>query len=555
MYRDSRAYNRICKKMTAPSPDRDDAEKESIDGGEDIGVSYRLQYRRHFLPRHSRLTHEPQDPSSDFRTSMSEPSTNSPPHSVARAQNGQRAAMSGGLESGHRPYERRWQMGRDASRGRPMHLTSWSEVEAHIHHRGKWDGYQRMLVEFGLDPDQLLPPAARRETPRLLYAEQPGCWLYPQDLERSYLLDELLTTGLFTDDSGRMALKNDSYRHWGAKHIFVLFAPHRALGETTLLPARFHRRHRNTSYGGLGIHGPVLEHIRQTFELLEDLLAAAAHDPLDFVKRVRDALARDLPAMSRRLLPGNASNAELATLGGRLARLDLEAARRPLAAGRAACATETSWCDLWQRVNGTFFGRPVGDISPLLNRYLLAITDPSRMAEKLFSLPGQAQDDFLALAGLVDDDSQFWIVGWERGSGSLVRTLGERREAITWQELRELAAEGRTGGPTAVVEYLAIAANGIYLVGDPFDGESAFERRVSQLCLDATGCSFPRISMPEPFADEPSYYLDTFDPDLRARASERLERFFAAPSGFEACAMFTGRERSPGANRPWASPL
>lgn len=406
-----------------------------------------------------------------------------------------------------------------------LHLTSFRDLERHCHNEAKYAGYQRLLTDFGIDVSRF---AALATPPRLILAEQPGCWFCADDLLRFRLFRVLTGTLGFGARSGVLSLASDAFTCRGIKKLFFMFQLHRELGPVPLVGAAFLRRNRNRTYHALRIAGSTYERVATILDLSLAMLDSAAVSPKAFAEETMAIFRAGVRSGLRPLLPAASDRGSLVRLALRLAEHDLRAARRPLAAARRALADGISWVPYWDGVNGAFFGARVGKLGPLFNRFLLAVADPLRMARQLLRLSRHPAGRPLAVAAIFGEGEKYRMVYFDpQRNRFFYRPSGGARRDLDWTRIRSLAACGRTGGPAGTLEYLLMAAAGIYLVADPCDGLNRFERQAREIHQRYTGLPFPYVALDSDGEYPAIDYLRIFEPDFEARAQATLDRFFA----------------------------
>lgn len=406
-----------------------------------------------------------------------------------------------------------------------IHLTSFRDLERHCRNEAKHAGYERLLVDLGIDVSRF---AVLATPPRLILAEQPGCWFYADDVIRHRLLRVLTGTLGFHATSGVLSLASDAFTCRGVKRLFLSFQLHRELEPVALVGAAFQRRHRNRTYHSLEISGSTHERMATILDVSLAMLGSAAESPRAFAEATTAIFQAGLRPGLRPLLPASSERRGLLELGRRLAEHDLAAARRPLAAARRELADGVSWARYWDRVNGTFLGARVGDLGPLLNRFLLAVDDPVRLSRQLARLSRHPAGQPLAVAAVFAEDEKYRMVFFDPARGRFFyRPAGRARREISWTRLRALAEDGRTGGPAGTLEYLLMAAAGIYLVADPDDGSSRFERRAREIHRRYTGLPFPYVALASDGVYPATDYLRLFEPDFEPRTQAAIDRFFS----------------------------
>ena len=404
------------------------------------------------------------------------------------------------------------------------HLTTFRDLERHCRNTAKQAGYQRLLSDLGIDRDSF---SRLVQHPRLILAEQPGTWFCGGDMMRFRLLRSLLETGRFHDTSGVMSLASDAFTCRGVKRLFMMLDFHPRLGPVPLLGAGYIRRHRNRIYSALPIAGAARRRIAAIFEVCDRMLAAAASSPDAFAQELIAIFEAGVSPGIRPLLPARSDRGSLRKLGVELAEYDLEAARQPIASARLELRDGDSWASTWDRINATFLGSEIGDLGALFNRFLLTVEDPHRAARRLMRLTDHPAAEPIPIAGIITDDEKYRMVFFDpTGSRFFYRPRGSRRQDLCWQEIRALAENGRTGGPSGVLEYLMMAACGIYLVADPGDGRSRFETQARKIHERYTGLPFPYVALTALDRKPPTDYLSIFRQDFEDNCQEALERFF-----------------------------
>ena len=415
----------------------------------------------------------------------------------------------------------------DASPARSarIHLTTFRELERHCHDEAKHGGYQHMLRELGIDTVSF---AELVEQPRLLIAEQPGNWFYSDDLIRFRLFDVLKQTRDFHQSSGVLSLAIDGFSSRGLKKYLHLLHFHEKAEPVPLVGASFLRRYRNRVYSALPLSGSAYERMVTILDSCITMLTSAQISPNAFAEEVLAIFRGGLRSGIRPLFPRRADRRGLRELGTHLAEYDLEGAKSPLLAARQELRRETSWADYWDRVNASFLGTRIGRLGPLLNRFLVTVEDPVGMSHNLIRRCEFPVSEPVAVAAIITDDDKFRVVFFDPTENSFFYCprVGTRC-VIAWRQVRRLAEQGRTGGPSGTLEYLLMAASGIYLLTDPSDGYNRFERLARRIHEHYTGLPFPVVSFVKDNARTSYTYLEMFEPAFEDRCRLILERFFA----------------------------
>ena len=359
----------------------------------------------------------------------------------------------------------------------------------------KPQAYERMLCDFGLDPERLIPSGTR---PRLVYAEQPGCWFTPQDRMRCELLRDLVQRSRLFDRraSGFYYLSNDGFTSTGDKQVLLWFELHPAVQPVRFVGSRFIRRHRRKTYSSLQIAGPTHERIQNVFDLCEGLLTSAAISPIAFVRWCQEKNEEGVWPGVRCLLP-RGSRRELAALGDRLrSHYRLLDAHRHLVQTARLLRPGMSWTDYWNQVNRQFFNSEVRALDPILNRLVLAVRDPVQLSRTLIRTTGHPGDEPIPVIGVIAAKNTYRMVHFDPLQTCFFYETGnDQRVLIEWDEIVEMARVGLTGGPSGTLEYLLFAACGFYLIVDSTDSVQPFHRRACRIHREYTGLKFPWISL------------------------------------------------------------
>lgn len=405
------------------------------------------------------------------------------------------------------------------------HLTSWRELRAHLRDERKVPAYVRLLTDFGIDADRL-DVSGRR--PRLILAEQAGAWFEPEDRLRVGLLAALSRREIFDDaGSGAVQLAHDALSHRGIKRHFLRHHLHARLPPVNYLGSPFLRRHQGRSYASLRLAGAARERVAEIFEISERMLTAAMDSPPAFAREVAAIFDAGVRDGLRPMLPANRDRRSLEEIAVRLAELDLLAACRPFREVRRMLSVDVAWPALWRRVNEVSLGVTIGDLEPIVDRFLLAVSDPRRMARSLIAASCHPPGEPIVVAGIVTDEDVYRMVVYDPADDRFYLRFASRpRSAISWEEVRAHASAGRSGGVARVVKYLMMAASGFYMVADPRDGFTGFERRADEIHRRRVGRRFPWVSFPVPFAG-PGAYLSSFGPDFAAHRRAATREFFA----------------------------
>lgn len=407
---------------------------------------------------------------------------------------------------------------------RRFHLTSWREVQDHLGDADRWSRYRRLMLDFGIDPD--IVSQGERQAPRFLYAEHPGNWAYPADVIRIRLAAALAQR--FGGAAEILQFDNDVFRMNGIKRFFTQWCLHPQLPWVSLVRAKdaragqlWHRR----VYGSIRLAGTSRQSLIDKFTVALELLRCVADGkpPLELLNGSWSPSAREV-------LGGPWSRGTARQLAESMAMSRLDAAQLPLTTGLDLLRDQPTWSTLWQRINSTFLGQPVGRIDPIFETFLLAIRDPEKMARKLASMDGV---DRVPVAAMVEH-GEFRLVIYDCGRRRFLalRSTGDTDgKVVVWDDVRRQALEGRGGTPSATVEYLMMAAQGFMVVCDPYDGQTPFEQRVAQLHQQAVGRRFPWVSLKHRFIDSHcGSYLDCYHVGLDQFAQKKIDDEFFTES-------------------------
>lgn len=410
-------------------------------------------------------------------------------------------------------------------RNADIHLTSLRDLERHFHNESKHAGYERLLIEFGIDVGKF---SALVQSPRVILAEQPGCWYYGYDLMRGRLLKLLKEANICHESSGALSLATDGFSCRGFKKYVVQLQFHPRLMPVQWIGAAHFRRHRNRVYSALPIDGSAHERIATIFDICLSMISSARISTSAFVDEVTGIFAAGVRPGARPILPSRGDKKSLRELGENFRKYDLGSARQPLARARQELREGLSWVNYWDRVNELFLGTPVNSLAPLFNRFLLTVADPVRMARNLIKLTRHPVGEPVPLLGVIVANEKYRMIFFDPDTKAFFyfHRPGQKR-TMTWSRILQQARENRTGGPSAILEYLLMAASGIYMIVDPDDGYTRFERQAQEIHRHYTGVGFPFVAFPwhqgEPFMD----YMKIFSDDFMSYSRTALERFFA----------------------------
>lgn len=409
-------------------------------------------------------------------------------------------------------------------RNATVHLTTFRQLERHCHNESKHVGYERMLVDFGVDVEAF---STLVKGPRLVLAEQPGCWFYGYDLMRVRLLKALRETGIFHDSSGVLSLANDAFTCRGVKKYLVQLHFIPDLKPIPLIGTAHFRRHRNRVYSAFPISGSAYERIATILDISLSMLSSARISSATFAREVTAIFAAGVRPGARHMLPTRVDKKSLLEFGAHLRDYDLAAARQPLARARQELDDGISWMHYWDRVNSFFMDTRVGTLGPLFNRFLLAIENPVQMSRILIRLTGHPAGEPIAVAGVVVGNEKYRMIFFDPDSEKFFYFPTKHRQTITWARIREMAERDRTGGPAATLEYLMLAASGIYLIADCDDGYSRFECQAREIHQHYTGTCFPYIALPWEEGFAYMDYMQIYRPEFELNSRADLECFFA----------------------------
>lgn len=411
------------------------------------------------------------------------------------------------------------------------YITSGAELAAHLGAPDRKTAYARLLTQLGIDggPEAL---NGRRDKPALLFLEQPGCWLTALDLARARLRRALASHfGFDADASGLFSLGTDRLTSSGDKAVFLrftLFTSTERLGPAHLIGSSLLRRHQQTIYDTLPITGPLFARLAAIWGYSLLLLEAAALSRDAFADAVGGLFQSGVERGVRSLLPANSGREQLRLLADKLRSHDLAAARDLMHRTRAALVDGVSWTAYWDSVNRAFLSEEVRPMGPAVSRYLLAVSDPVRMARGFVELSGQNPLQSVSVAGFVDEDRRFRTVNFEPADGSFYYERGEERRPIDWEEVRARAAD-HSARPSGPLLYLLLAASSHYMIVDPDDELQPFQEIACAAHARATGLKYPWIRFTLDDGTGRSgvrnTFLSAYGPDFEPRVAEMVARF------------------------------
>lgn len=402
--------------------------------------------------------------------------------------------------------------------GVPRHLSSLRMLREHIVDGPKEGGYRSMLRDLGVDPSKL---GVLSWHPTLIVAEQLGNWFYPEDRARYELLVRLVDRGGVDPRSGVMTVVRDGFSTSAMKAFFTSFRLYDWERNTSFIGTTAARRHRHRCYDALPLSA-VRERIDAILELAVELLDSSASGVAAYRRAARRRFDEALDPACRPLLPAGNDRRALEAVGRRLAACDATEATTTLERARARLDAAESWAGFWTLVNEDALGRRIAPLDPLFNRMVLAIEDPFRTASTLRRWTGVRGP--IPLVGIVDDARKYRLVSCEPGRARL-RVHGDPHSVVEWDWIREQAHRGLTGGPAVILEYLMMAAIGIYGIADRGDGRLPFERTIRTIHHHYTGLPWPSVVVPGAPRPEQTY-VDLFTPTVAASFRSDVDAFF-----------------------------
>lgn len=410
---------------------------------------------------------------------------------------------------------------------RGRHLSSLRQLRSHCNASGKRGAYDRLLRDYGVDTGAF---SDLIEQPRLIYAEQPGCWFYAEDLLRARLLQALIDTGEFAPSSGVLSLSLDAFSDRGVKRWFCTFALCDVVPAVHLLGTSYRRRHRHRTYAALPVDQAALRRMSTLFNSSADMLEAARLSPTTFADELVERFQHGFEPGLRPLMPPDYDRASLLEYAESLRRYRLDQALRNLAAPCCELRPGISWADFWNAVNEQFFGMSIGPLGALYNRFILTVSDPVRMAKALRrdlqDLYGQDDARDVSVAAVITEEDKYRMVFFDAERESFYFSDGdEERQPIEWHEIRRQAKLGCSGGPSGVLAYLMMAAAGIYLVSDPVDGTSPFESAARSIHRQRIDLPFPSLAPTPGYNSGRGGFLKIFTPEFDRCSRQVLDRF------------------------------
>lgn len=419
----------------------------------------------------------------------------------------------------------------DGTRASELQIQSWSALAGHLEAPGKRDAYRRLLVGLGVDPDAP-EVSGLGERPAILFAEQPGCWFTARDVVRARLLERLIQRGGFDPGlSGVRTLAHDRFTADGDKSVFLDFRLHPRLGPARLVGSQFIKKFDHRTYASLHIAASTHQRIRTIWDYSLQMIEAASISPRQFERVVSGIFDASPVKGARDILPASNDPASILEIGEDLAHCRLEPAFQALWPARAALHKDVPWHGYWDSVNSEFLGTGIDSLSPLLGRFLLAVTDPVKLARRMHEEGEGAPDEPVSVAGIVSDDDVFRTVYFDPAAERffLTRRDGTLR-ILSWDEIRAAASDGRGARPSGVLEYLLLAAFGFYLLVDCGDSVQSFHEAACESHRRATGLGFPWVtfSVRGPLESEGNSFIDVFRPGFVELAVDVIADFLAS---------------------------
>lgn len=407
------------------------------------------------------------------------------------------------------------------------HLSSLRQLRRHVSTPGKDRGYRRLLRHYGVDLEafaDLVEPA------RLIYAEQPGCWFYAEDVLRARLLRRLMETGEFAPGSGVLSLALDAFSDRGVKRWFCTFRLTENVSKVHLLGASYRRRHRHRTYDALPLDRSSLRRLVTLFSSAADMLEAARISPEIFAEEMVLRFQRGFEPGIRPLMPPAGDRRSLLEFAAHLRSFRLDEALTHLATTCCELRPGLSWTGLWNSVNSKFFGLPIDALGPLYNRFLLAVSDPVRMGHALRrdlrDLCGVNDGRDVSVAAVITPEQKYRMVFFDSDAESFYFHDGDEvRHELDWHELRGQARLCNSGGPSGVLAYLMMAASGIYLLSDPVDGTSPFESAARTIHLHRMDLRFPSLAPMPRYDSGRGGFLRIFSDEFELCCQRTLDQF------------------------------
>jgi len=410
-----------------------------------------------------------------------------------------------------------------------LKITTWRELSSHLQRADKSERYRQLLRAYGIDPDAA-EVAELRGRPALLFFEQPGCYLTPRDMVRARLLERLVQRrGFDAELSGVRVLEHDRFTNDGEKAVFLEFCLHNDLGPAKLFSAQFAKKHKHQTYASLKISGSSFQRMRAIWDYSLLLLEAAADSPARCVEVLEELKSRSPQPGACDLLPAGEARADLERIAADMTECRAEAAFKALWPARTHLRRDIPWDLYWSQVNAEFLELPIGSISALLERFVLAIDDPVRLARRLHESLGAGSDEPISVAGLATEREIFRTVLFDPTSEAFFIARGDgSRDPITWDEIRAAASSGRGARPAGVVLYLMLAAFGNYLLVDCGDSVQPFQEEICRLHEQEMGLKYPWVTFEVRGGLErpENPFINVFRPGFVELTVDALSRFF-----------------------------
>lgn len=370
-------------------------------------------------------------------------------------------------------------------------LRGHAAVARHLDAPGRAPRLRALLDAFGVDADAVAALGSP-EHPRLLFAEQAGCWLAVAEQARVAFIRQLAAALGHPDGWCVRSLGADGLTGGGSKGVFLSLWLHPGFGQVRLMPPAVLERHHRRAYRALPIEPALRARLEQTFAGLDAIGEALVGEPRVFAAAMRAALLDGARPGLRALLPRDHGADALRALGEALSSCDGAAVRGLAQGARGHVERAATWTAAWDPISADFLRAPVAPLDPLFDAFVLCIADPGRAARAIAEATGAALDEGVPLVGVIAPDGVYRIVRWSPGGAWWQQ--GATRHPIAWSTVRALAERGETGGPVGLLEYLLLAATGHYLIVDDDDPAQGFDLVADAVYRRYVGVGFPAVA-------------------------------------------------------------
>ncbi len=434
----------------------------------------------------------------------------------------------------------------------PEIIDSFQGLLDHLRDPNKNGKYNQIADELGLDVDFF---EKQRSKPKIVMAEQAGPWLYSSYRFRNQLVNKVVdrlnkeNIGIDNDKSGALTLFNDPIVTSGEKAVFNGFSFIEVLNQIPFLTSGFIKKNlHKLPYGDI-----VVSSASSNEKINKDILKHSIDSVYDFVimfleiankdknKLTDETIAKiynlihdkDLKhAISKKsFISGDLSKNKIREIIKSLTDVDIDEAIKFIKEAKNHLTNhndknDLTWGDYWTKVNSIFIENKINKVDKLFNEFILAIKDIKKLVFGLSSLMKQDLKKYpnVSLFSITTLKGKMQTVKYDTINNELFYITKKQKQVISFDEIKKLAKEGSTGGPTVVLEYIMMCLSSIYIFPESDECLTQdWEKNLVKFHQERIGLPFPIVKVETCF--ESKAFIDTYRNSFREDCLKIIEGF------------------------------